>query len=446
MATGFQDPFVRHTASYIVITFFLIFMLVMGLVDERGNVPGPLISFGGAETDSTINFPDFSRVIHTRTLTDSQLNFGTPNRRVIAVGDIHGKKDSFDELLDKLQYSSSSDLLMHTGDIIAKSPLKDSLAVLSYMTSNNVTGVRGNHDQAVIEWRGWIDRVLAMNGGRQWLEELEKFSASDLKEELKVLQGKKKGKKGEVLAEWKRIPKKWEFMDDHYHIAREMTQAQYAYLLSLPLVLHIPYLHTFLVHAGLLPLDPRRSVTSQRQPLSHIPHPTLSSNTDSAASIDAAFKSRNISALRTAQERSMLSDVPQNTDTWSVLNMRGIKSDNSVTKSTSKGEPWSDLWNSIIDRCDGYEDFWSLSDVDMLKAKKLPCYPSTIVYGHAASRNLDIKRWSKGLDTGCVYKRKLTALVLTPKSSNLSEFQASSSKVKFGGEGLANAHLVDVKC
>lgn len=181
-----------------------------------------------------------------------------------------------------------------------------------------------------------------------------------------------------------------------------MTQAQYTYLLSLPLVLHIPHLHTFIVHAGLLPLDPRRSVTSQRQPLSHIPHSTLSSSANNLAEIDAAFKSKNISLLRTAQERALLSDVPQNTDTWSVLNMRGIKSDNSVTKSTSKGEPWAELWNSIIERCDGYEDFWSLDDVDMSRAKKLPCYPSTIVYGHAASRGLDIKRWSKGLDTGCV--------------------------------------------
>lgn len=32
----------------------------------------------------------------------------------------------------------------------------------------------------------------------------------------------------------------------------------------------------------------------------------------------------------------------------------------------------------------------------------LPCYPSTVVYGHAASRGLDIKRWTVGLDSGCV--------------------------------------------
>jgi len=95
------------------------------------------------------------------------------------------------------------------------------------MSDNNITGVRGNHDQAVIEWRGWIDRVLAVNGGREWLERLERFSEKELEDELKALQGKKdkdgKDKDDETLAEWKRIPKKWKFMDDHYHIARCVT-------------------------------------------------------------------------------------------------------------------------------------------------------------------------------------------------------------------------------
>ena len=43
----------------------------------------------------------------------------------------------------------------------------------------------------------------------------------------------------------------------------------------------------------------------------------------------------------------------------------------------------------------------------------MPCYPATVVYGHAASRDLDVRRWTVGLDTGCLYGRRLTALVLT---------------------------------
>lgn len=32
----------------------------------------------------------------------------------------------------------------------------------------------------------------------------------------------------------------------------------------------------------------------------------------------------------------------------------------------------------------------------------LPCMPMTVVYGHAATRGRDIKRWTMGLDSGCV--------------------------------------------
>jgi len=60
-------------------------------------------------------------------------------------------------------------------------------------------------------------------------------------------------------------------------------------------------------------------------------------------------------------------------------------------------------------RCAGFN-----KDVLSAEAAKelLPCYPSTVVYGHSASRGLDVNRWSIGLDTGCVYKRRLSALVL----------------------------------
>lgn len=51
-----------------------------------------------------------------------------------------------------------------------------------------------------------------------------------------------------------------------------------------------------------------------------------------------------------------------------------------------------------MSRCGGYK-----RELQTSKAA-LPCYPSTVVYGHAASRGLDIKRWSIGLDSGCVSK------------------------------------------
>ena len=51
----------------------------------------------------------------------------------------------------------------------------------------------------------------------------------------------------------------------------------------------------------------------------------------------------------------------------------------------------------------------------------LRCRPATVVYGHSASRGLDIKRWTKGLDTGCLYGHKLTSLILTRSRHRLHD-------------------------
>lgn len=57
---------------------------------------------------------------------------------------------------------------------------------------------------------------------------------------------------------------------------------------------------------------------------------------------------------------------------------------------------WADLWNGAMSRCAGFEQ------AALGKKDSLPCHPSTVVYGHAASRGLDVHRWTVGLDTGCV--------------------------------------------
>jgi hypothetical protein len=131
-----------------------------------------------------------------------------------------------------------------------------------------------------------------------------------------------------------------------------------------------------------------------------------------------------VESLRKLQDLSLLTLIPQNMDPWVVLNMRGVMKNGEVTKKNKKGRPWSDLWNLEMKRCVGYNEELVYGAVDgdskELSGKKkgseheraLPCYPSTVIYGHAAKRGLDLKRWSIGLDTGCVYGEKLTALVI----------------------------------
>ncbi|KAL1917167.1 uncharacterized protein VTP21DRAFT_4823 [Calcarisporiella thermophila] len=76
---------------------------------------------------------------------------------------------------------------------------------------------------------------------------------------------------------------------------------------------------------------------------------------------------------------------------YDVMNMRNIKKNGKPTKSKNKGRSWSKVWNEAQI---GNEN------------------PRTVVYGHQASRGLNIKKFSIGIDTGCVYGGELTAYVL----------------------------------
>lgn len=38
--------------------------------------------------------------------------------------------------------------------------------------------------------------------------------------------------------------------------------------------------------------------------------------------------------------------------------------------------------------------------------------PGTVIYGHDSRRGLQLRRWTKGLDTGCVKGGRLTALII----------------------------------
>ena len=75
-----------------------------------------------------------------------------------------------------------------------------------------------------------------------------------------------------------------------------------------------------------------------------------------------------------------------------------------MTHRSQKGTPWSEIWNDDMNLCEGFHprDGIHFTTGDINKHRTLPCLPMSVVYGHAAARGLDIKRWSFGLDTGCV--------------------------------------------
>lgn len=122
----------------------------------------------------------------------------------------------------------------------------------------------------------------------------------------------------------------------------------------------------------------------------------------------------------------------------------------------SEGKPWSKAWLQDMQHCAGYVgELGDTSTTKEKKKKKLPCYPATVIYGHAAGRGLDVKRWSIGIDTGCVYERRLTALVLGGRNTlsrrqddddddENAEFKVDADLVVFGDSH--HGQIVSVRC
>jgi hypothetical protein len=394
-------------------------------------------------------------------------------------------KTRFRELLKRVEYSPPEDVLIHVGDIITKGPHEGSLAVLKYMATHNVTGVRGNHDQQVIEWRGWINWISSTPQGKAWLKHVERRwkKAQEKQEDFNLISWVKtegRASSHEDKKWWRRIPKRWVLFSDHYKIAKDMSETQFQYLLRLPLRLYIPSAHVYIVHAGLLPSDPRYSFEDiKRQPLAHVPsltqRPTIDEIGEDSHSVSSSTKTnKTIERLRNLQEISLLTQIPQNTDPWVTLNMRsvvGVK----ISRRPKEGVPWTNIWNQHMSSClgfkhtladvrDGNGDVYFNTTEENMDKLHLSCYPFTTIYGHAASRGLVVKRWSFGLDSGCVYRRKLSALVIgkstvKAKWNQGDEREGNNDKVTddvdalkkqnydslpFGDRGFAS--IISVKC
>ncbi|WVR04508.1 hypothetical protein IAU60_001512 [Kwoniella sp. DSM 27419] len=363
---------------------------------------------------------DFDHYKMLMTLPPGKVDITTQGRRMIFIGDVHGSYDPLLRLMDKISYNTDTDRLIHVGDLIAKGDKNED--VLWWMNERRIMGVRGNHDQAVIQWRAWMEWA----GGQDWEAYVDSLAA-----------GGDEGIVQTLVKEGKAYPESWKWKGEHWKIARTLPKGLYLYLLDLPLVLHLPSLHTLVVHAGVLPSDPLQPPSSKVQPLVQF------SNLTTDLPIDT---------VRNSEEVSILFDIPQNTVPWNLLNMRGVytkgKKKGKVTKSGKKGSPWSDVWKKQMSRCTGAGQ-WTVEhgqltdetlqdaedqevdedDTGRPEARQKPgtpaaleaeesetaplgCSPVTVIYGHAAGRGLDIKPFSKGLDTGAVYGRQLTALVL----------------------------------
>ncbi|SCV74755.1 BQ2448_7784 [Microbotryum intermedium] len=448
--------------------------------------------------------------------------------RLIIVGDIHGTHRSLKALLISLSYTSTVDTLLHVGDIVSKAPLASSLATVQYLRQHQVRGVRGNHDQGVIEWRNWMESygplvqdtegevnsiadktvtpVAKLGHGigpdedkrlergtrerrrRGWFgfdsskedekdaaeaeeetaEEKEEDQVADLEEqEAEALSGTgststsnaesttpltaptRLVSSGDLLGhdyKWLNlthkqvekelgvvVPVGWEWGGQWFEIARHLPKDDFEYLRDLPLTLRLEGLDVLLVHAGLVPAQSPQSSLSTYS-ISKAPASSLSSQSD------LSFKP--LSSIPDGSIPSILK-VEQNTLPFTLLNLRTLqlpqrgKGDYDVRKGKKHGTPWPEVWNEVMTTCAASSGSSSAASArkgneDDDKGEDASndvngCEPLQVIYGHWAGRGLDVQNYSIGLDSGCVYGKRLSALVL-PLSGVGSAGQSKEGK------------------
>jgi hypothetical protein len=203
---------IRAMTSFTILTGFLLYIFFSGVSAL------PFLD--------SLKKPDFSRYIKTATLDVPSVDRST---RILFVGDIHGQFDDLQALLHKANYDpAAGDVIVHTGDIITKGAHSGSMQVLDWMAKHAIYGVRGNNDQAVIDWKGWRDWISSTAAGKAWLHSLdrdwekekkaEKTSSRALNPDNWVKERRRNSPRKHKIW-WRQVPEEWKMFREHYLVA-----------------------------------------------------------------------------------------------------------------------------------------------------------------------------------------------------------------------------------
>ncbi|KAF9418065.1 hypothetical protein BGZ76_004457, partial [Entomortierella beljakovae] len=183
-------------------------------------------------------------------------------KRTIIVGDVHGDLKGFDAFLNRVRFDSSRDTIVLAGDIVTKG--SQSLEVIDRAIQIGAKCVRGNHDDTVIRWRGFLDSVSRqeqndIEAGDSDVDDHEDDDFSEIgMSEVNQLRMQSTGAS---------VPSDLVENSEHYSIAKSMSRKQYNYLRSCPLILTLPRelsaekVPIHVVHAG---IDPHRGILKQK--------------------------------------------------------------------------------------------------------------------------------------------------------------------------------------
>lgn len=360
------------------------------------------------DDDSSKGLPDDFKLTHAD-LPMSYGNFDRPNidglppllqhlpeelvptvenqRRLVVVGDIHGMDMALDALLTKIEFNTTTDHLIATGDMIHKGPA--SAEVVDKLMRLNASAVRGNHDDRILLTRAEIDSQSGVSA------DLDSTQVQDRKGQLADLA-----------------------------TARLLSTEQVDWLSRLPLVLCIESLRIRVVHAGLVPgvelesQDPwaimnMRTLTYPREAIREKEgeQPLRRRDEEADSPLTSEVSSQYDRETQTADSKPIATH--DGNDKEEDIDAPPISFDRSVAVPSSgrDGEAWNEAWDKHQKRLPKDERY-------------------TVIYGHDARNGYRETNYTFGIDSNCVKGGALTALVITAKEGGGFKHLASQVTCK----------------
>ncbi|RKK96723.1 hypothetical protein BFJ63_vAg4576 [Fusarium oxysporum f. sp. narcissi] len=364
--------------------------------------------------------------------------------RLIIVGDVHGRLPELKKLVEKVAYSKpNGDKLILVGDLINKGP--DSPGVVQLAMELGASAIRGNNEDRVLAAHSAIKR----GEDTKLVERLKRLALEAEKEK-----DKKDGEPApsETKDDLKSISPedlKPYSSESDFTTAANLSDEQISWLASQPLVLRIKLRKgatsppwnsgTLLVaHGGLVPLLPLEeqdswAVMNMRGLVYPDPEATVTEPIRAGLLKGAKSRTRRYAACGDVNdadiktELSKWADIVNNGEGFSGQYKEGVIG---FPLETREGDWWIDAWNR-----------WQNSIGDPEKR-------SIVVYGHDARVGIqvgadspEVARYTFGLDSGCVYGKSLTAMIIDEKEDGKglshSIVQVDAIKKGEGKEGEA---------
>lgn len=396
-------------------------------------------------------------------------------KRLVIVGDVHGQKKALEDILDKIHFDKTKDHLILTGDLINKGP--DSAGVVDLAIELGAHAVRGNHEDRVLLVRAGMNKDSESQKPAIDAVDLETKVYEKGQEE----QGENKDQEKDPKAAKEEYLAHEALLDrgdkPEFQTARSLSKGQIQWLSQLPVILKVgripsnkdlppAFENMVVVHGGLVP----NVSLADQDPWAVMTMRTLVYPVDDMrrAAVrrfleEKAKKRGNRGSVAAAQiDEDQIDEFLQKIMEAEGMSPDHVGDDVAVPTDGRDGSKWWKEWNRFQERIvrtttaaeaeaepeaeTAAAATSPVTDDDKLAAAVEAAHKKnkkdkkrrkqtavekelsgmTIVYGHDAKSGLTVpdnygngKGHTFGLDSGCVYGRKLSALVIEARPEGI---------------------------